>query len=95
MEFGASVAKALLTGAKSTEVFSSLWDRIIVELEVNATLLVCENISIKMEIGRPLRVLQSKSIRMLAKVGQLILPLISLVGLPLLSKTGPCQDTSK
>ena len=60
VEFGASVAKALLTGAKSTEVFSSLWNRIIVELEVNAALLVCENVSIKIEIGRPLRVLQSR-----------------------------------
>ena len=60
MEFGASVAKALLTGAKSTEVFSSLWDRIIVELEVNAALLVCENVSEKMEIGRPSTVLQSR-----------------------------------
>ena len=36
-----------------------------------------------------------KSIQMLVKVGQLILPLMSLVALSLLSKTGPCQDTSK
>ena len=48
MEFGASVAKALFTGAKSTEVFTGLWDHIVVEGEVNATLLVCEDVSEKM-----------------------------------------------
>ncbi len=59
MEFGASVAKTLLTGAKSTEVFSGLGDHIIVEGEVDATLLVCEDVSEKKKIGRPSMVLQS------------------------------------
>ena len=45
MESGALVAKALLTGAKSTEVFTGLGDHIVVEVEVDATLLVCEDVS--------------------------------------------------
>lgn len=60
MEFGASVAKALLTGAKSTEVFTGLRDHIVVKVEVNATLLVYEDVSEKMKIGRPSTVLQSR-----------------------------------
>ncbi len=60
MKFGASVAKALLTGAKSTEVFTGLGNHIVVEGEVNAALLVCEEVSEKMKIGRPSTVLQSR-----------------------------------
>lgn len=41
MEFGASVAKALLTSAKSTEVFTGLGNHILVKVEFNAALLVC------------------------------------------------------
>ena len=58
MEFGASVAKALLTGAKSTEVFTGLGNHIVVEGKVDATLLVCEDVSEKMKIGRTSTVLQ-------------------------------------
>ena len=49
MEFRASVAKALLTGAKSTEIFTGLGNHMVVELEVNATLLICGDISQRME----------------------------------------------
>lgn len=37
MEFAALVPEAFLAGAKSTEVFDSLWDYMVVELEVDAT----------------------------------------------------------
>ena len=40
VECRASVSEALLAGAKSTEVLSSLWDYIIVEVEVDAALLL-------------------------------------------------------
>ena len=60
MEFGARVAKALLTGAKSTEIFTGLGNHIVVQGEVDATLLVCEDVSDKMKIGRPSTVLQSR-----------------------------------
>jgi hypothetical protein len=36
MELAALVPEAFLAGAKSTEVFDSLWDCIVVELEVDA-----------------------------------------------------------
>jgi len=36
-----SVSEALLAGAESTEVFGSLWDYIIVKVEVDATGLLC------------------------------------------------------
>lgn len=36
MEFAALVSEAFLTGAKSTEVFDSLWDYSVIELEVDA-----------------------------------------------------------
>ena len=49
VEFRASVAKALLTGAKSTEIFTGLGNHMVVELEVNATLLICEDISQRMK----------------------------------------------
>lgn len=45
MEFRALIAKALLTGAKSTEVFRGPGDHIVVEFEVDAALLVCEEVS--------------------------------------------------
>ena len=46
VECRASVSEALLAGAKSTEVLSSLGDYIIVEDEVDATgLLCCEQLS--------------------------------------------------
>jgi len=35
-----SVAEALLAGAESTEVLSGLWDYIVVEVEVDAALLL-------------------------------------------------------
>lgn len=37
VELAASIAKALLTGAKSTEVLSSLGDNVVEEIEVDAT----------------------------------------------------------
>ena len=51
MEFGALVAIAFLTGAKSTEVFTGLGDIIVVEGEVDAALLVCEDISEEIQNG--------------------------------------------
>lgn len=39
MEFGGLVAEAFLAGAESTEVFDSLGDDIIEELEINAAAL--------------------------------------------------------
>ena len=51
MKFGASVAKALLTGAKSTEIFTGSGNHVVVEGEINAALLVCEEVSEKMKIG--------------------------------------------
>ena len=36
MELAALVPEAFLDGTKSTEVFDSLWDYIVVELEVDA-----------------------------------------------------------
>jgi hypothetical protein len=41
VEGRASVSKALLAGAESTEVLSGFWDYIIVEVEVDAALLLC------------------------------------------------------
>ena len=41
MERRTSISEALLAGAKSTEVLSGLWDYVIVEVEVDATLLLC------------------------------------------------------
>jgi hypothetical protein len=41
VEGRASISETLLAGAKSAEVLSSLWDYIIVEIEVDATLLLC------------------------------------------------------
>ena len=45
MEFGAFVAIALLTSAKSTEIFTGLGDDIVVEVEVDAAVLICEDVS--------------------------------------------------
>lgn len=39
MELATLVAEALLAGAESTEVLGSLWDYIIVEVEVDTSLL--------------------------------------------------------
>jgi hypothetical protein len=36
MELATLVSEAFLAGAKSTEVFDSLWDYMVVELEVDA-----------------------------------------------------------
>jgi hypothetical protein len=36
MELATLVPEAFLAGAKSTEVFDSLWDYMVVELEVDA-----------------------------------------------------------
>ena len=41
MESRASVSETLLAGAESAEVLSSLWDYIIVEVEVDAAGLLC------------------------------------------------------
>lgn len=41
MELAALVPEALLAGAKSTEVLCSLWNYIVVELEVDAAFLGC------------------------------------------------------
>jgi len=41
VEGRASISEALLAGAKSTEVLSGLWDYIIVEVELDAALLLC------------------------------------------------------
>ena len=41
MELATLVSEALLTGAKSTEVLTGLGYHIVVEVEVNAALLVC------------------------------------------------------
>jgi hypothetical protein len=43
MESRASVSKALLASAESTEVLDSLWDDIIEEIEVDAARLLCWN----------------------------------------------------
>ena len=37
MELATLVPETFLTGAKSTEIFDSLWDYMVVELEVDAT----------------------------------------------------------
>ena len=73
MEFGALVAKALLTGAESTEVVTGPGDHIIVEVEVDAALLICEDVSEEIPNGGGNQwcVLQSRGIRMWVKVGQL------------------------
>jgi len=42
VEGRARVSEALLAGAESAEVLSSLWDDFVVEKEVNATLLLYE-----------------------------------------------------
>lgn len=44
VECRASVSEALLAGAESTEVLGSLWDNIVVELEVDTTRLLCERV---------------------------------------------------
>ena len=43
VEGRASVSEALLTSAESTEVLGSLWDYFIVELELDATGLLCRD----------------------------------------------------
>lgn len=45
MEFGAAVAKALLASAKGTEVLSGLGRDIVVQIEVDTTGLVCDEVS--------------------------------------------------
>ena len=45
MELGAIVAKALLTSAKGTEILSGLRGDIVVEVEVDAASLVCDEVS--------------------------------------------------
>ncbi len=45
MEFGSRIAEALLAGAKSTEVLGGLGNNIIVEVEVDAALLLCRYVS--------------------------------------------------
>ena len=40
MESRPSISEALLAGAESTEVLSGLWDYIVVEVEVDAALLL-------------------------------------------------------
>jgi hypothetical protein len=44
VEGGVGISEALLAGAKSTEVLGSLWDYIIVEVEVDATGLICDKV---------------------------------------------------
>lgn len=45
MELGAAVAKAFLASAKGTEVLSGLRRDIVVEVEVDAAGLVCDDVS--------------------------------------------------
>ena len=45
VEFRVLVSVSLRAGAESKEVLGSLWDNIIVELEVDTAALVCRNIS--------------------------------------------------
>lgn len=45
MELGSSVAKALLASAKGTEILSGLRNDIVVEVEVDAAVLVYGDIS--------------------------------------------------
>lgn len=44
MELGASIAKALLASAKSTEVFSGLGRDLVVKVEIDTASLVCDEI---------------------------------------------------
>lgn len=44
MELGAAVAKALLTSAKGTEILSGLGRDIVIKVEVDTTVLVCDEI---------------------------------------------------
>lgn len=41
VEFGARVTETLLASAKGTEVLSCFWDDVIVEIEVDASGLLC------------------------------------------------------
>ncbi len=41
VEGRASISKALFAGAKSTEVLDSLWDYVVIEIEVDAARLLC------------------------------------------------------
>lgn len=61
MEFGALVAIAFLTGAKSTEVFTGLGDNIVVEVEFDAALLVCEDVSEEIQNGVAINGVATKS----------------------------------
>ena len=45
VKLGASVSIALLTSAKSTKVLTRLGDNIVIKIEVDAALLVWENVS--------------------------------------------------
>lgn len=45
MELGAVVAKALLASAKGTEILSGLGGDIVVEVEIDAASLVCDEVS--------------------------------------------------
>jgi hypothetical protein len=46
VELAALVPKALLAGAKSTEVLCGLWNYIVVELEVDAAFLGCFKVTV-------------------------------------------------
>ena len=95
MELGASVTKAFLASTESTEVLASLGDDIVIEDEIDAAGLVCENVSeqfLKQETINPKAMGGDE---LFAKVGQGMSPLMSLVARPLWSKRGPCHATSK
>ena len=67
MELGAVVAKALLAGAKGTEILSSLRDNVFVKVEVDTTGLFCDEISYT---GDTVRRAGLKDPTQWAKVGQ-------------------------
>lgn len=46
MEFGAGVAEPFLARAEGAEILSGLWDDIVVEVEVDASGLLCERRSV-------------------------------------------------
>ena len=50
MELGARVSKALLTSAESTEILAGLGDDMVVEVEVDAAGLVCDDVSSRSRI---------------------------------------------
>ena len=51
VEFGAGVTETLLASAQGTEVLSGLWDDVIVEVEIDASGLLCERVQVVSQHG--------------------------------------------